>query len=146
VLRRDDLTAIVGARSHRGAWHRLCVRALRERSAGATLNSSIDGTLTLEDAMSTRALVLTMAASSFAALWLSACVARHPPWQLYGRPPCADAEDRVERDRERIEALQASGQRSDQLVWYRDDLGWALRSLERCKREHPKTGGNREAK
>ena len=96
--------------------------------------------------MSTRAWLVIMLTASFATLWVSGCVARHPPWRLYGRPACADAEERVERDRERIEALQASGRRPDELVWYRDDLRWAHRALERCKRENPKTGGNREAK
>jgi len=80
--------------------------------------------------MSTRALLLT----TMAAPLLAGCVARHPPWQLYGRPACADAEERVDRDRERIAALEQSGKRPDELVWYRDDLPQALRALERCKK------------
>jgi len=72
------------------------------------------------------------------------CIARHPPWRLWSRPPCAEAEERVDRDRERIEKLQASGRRPDELVWYRDDLRGAIRALDRCKKEHPKKGADHE--
>jgi len=84
--------------------------------------------------MSARALLLTTIAASFAMLCAAGCVARHPPWQLYGRPVCADAEEWVDRDRERAAALEASGKRPDELVWYRADLPKALRALESCKK------------
>ena len=71
---------------------------------------------------------------TFAALvGATGCVARHAPWQQWGRSHCDDVEEQVDRDRERVAALEASQERPDQLEWYRNDLKSALREQAHCK-------------
>ena len=80
--------------------------------------------------MANRTLVLIVAAlGCFAA----ACVARQPPWKLYGRPPCADLEERIERGHARIAELSKDKRKEGEAAWYRDDVLQANRELARCK-------------
>jgi hypothetical protein len=86
-----------------------------------------------EDAMSNRSLLVLAVALVCVSI---GCVERHPPWELRGRAPCADLEERVARDRAKIEELEPTGGRLDLLEWHRDDLRKAQHELDRCKRQN----------
>ena len=80
--------------------------------------------------MAIRSLLLTGIAL---ACFVAGCVSRQPPWKLVGRSPCADLEERVDRDRQRADSLAKNTSRQDEVAWYRDDMREATRLLNDCK-------------
>jgi hypothetical protein len=49
----------------------------------------------------------------------------------YGR--CAAIEDRIDRDRDKIDQIEPTGTHRDALRWYREDLADARRDLDYCR-------------
>jgi hypothetical protein len=47
---------------------------------------------------------------------------------------CTAIEDRIDRDRDSIDKIEATGGHRDALRWYREDLADAQRDLDSCRR------------
>jgi hypothetical protein len=64
---------------------------------------------------------------------LAACAETHRGYRRYAYNRCADIEDRIDRDRDSIDKIEATGGHRDALRWYRDDLADAKRDLALCR-------------
>jgi hypothetical protein len=68
------------------------------------------------------------------ALLLGACAEGHR-WgnRPYEYRRCAAIEDRIDRDRDKIDQIEPTGRHRDALQWYREDLADARRDLDYCR-------------
>ena len=65
---------------------------------------------------------------------LAACAEGHRwGYRRYAYNRCADIEDRIDRDRDSIDKIEATGGHRDALRWYREDLADAKRDLDSCR-------------
>ena len=72
---------------------------------------------------------LLLGASLFAA-----CAESHRwGYRRYASSRCAGIEDRIDRDRDSIDKIEAAGGHRDALRWYREDLAAAKRDLDSCR-------------
>jgi hypothetical protein len=63
---------------------------------------------------------------------LAACAESHR-WGYRRYSRCAAIEDRIDRDRDKIDQIESAGGHRDALRWYREDLADARRDLEGCR-------------
>jgi hypothetical protein len=65
---------------------------------------------------------------------LAACAENRHRWD-YRRyaSRCSAIEDRIDRDRDSIDKIEAAGGHRDALRWYREDLADAQRDLDSCR-------------
>jgi hypothetical protein len=64
---------------------------------------------------------------------LAACAESHRGYRRYAYNRCADIQERIQRDRDSIDKIEAAGGHRDALRWYRDDLIDAKRDLAACQ-------------
>ena len=64
---------------------------------------------------------------------LAACAENHRGYRRYAYNRCADIEDRIDRDSDSIDKIEATGGHRDALRWYREDLIDAKRDLALCR-------------
>jgi hypothetical protein len=54
-------------------------------------------------------------------------------YRPYRYSRCAAIEDRIDRDRDKIDQIEPTGRHRDALRWYREDLADARRDLDYCR-------------
>ena len=64
---------------------------------------------------------------------LAACVENQRGHRQYAYNRCAAIQDRIDRDRDSIDKIEAAGGHRDALRWYREDLVDAKRDLTFCR-------------
>ena len=72
--------------------------------------------------------LLLLGASLFAA-----CAESHRWGNRRYASRCAAIEDRIDRDHDSIDKIEAAGGHRDALRWYREDLADAQRDLDACR-------------
>jgi hypothetical protein len=65
---------------------------------------------------------------------LAACAEGHRWGYRRYASRCTAIEDRIDRDRDSIDKIEATGGHRDALRWYRKDLADAQRDLDSCRR------------
>jgi hypothetical protein len=75
------------------------------------------------------ALAVLLLATSF----LAACAESHRWGNRRYASRCSSIEDRIDRDRDSIDKIEAAGGHRDALRWYREDLADAQRDLDSCR-------------
>jgi len=83
--------------------------------------------------MNTPSKSFALAALLLGASLLAACAENHRGYRRYAYNRCADIEDRIDRDRDSIDKIEATGGHRDALRWYREDLVDAKRDLAVCR-------------
>jgi hypothetical protein len=76
-----------------------------------------------------------IAVASLAGSLFAGCAESHDRWAFhrYADRRCAQIEDRINLDHEKIEEIEPTGRHRDALQWYRDDLVDARRDLDHCR-------------
>lgn len=64
---------------------------------------------------------------------LAACAEGHRWGYRRYASRCTAIEDRIDRDRDSIDKIEATGGHRDALRWYREDLADAQRDLDSCR-------------
>ena len=83
--------------------------------------------------MNTPSKSFALAALLLNASLLAACAENHRGYRRYAYNRCADIEDRIDRDSDSIDKIEATGGHRDALRWYREDLIDAKRDLALCR-------------
>ena len=76
----------------------------------------------------------TLALFLLGASLLSACAESQRWGHRRYASRCTAIEDRIDRDRDAIDKIEAAGGHRDALRWYREDLADAQRDLDSCRR------------
>jgi len=64
---------------------------------------------------------------------LAACAENHRGYRRYAYNRCAAIEERIQRNQDSIDKIEAAGGHRDAQRWYRDDLIDAKRDLAACR-------------
>ena len=64
---------------------------------------------------------------------LAACAENHRGYRRYAYNRCAAIEERIQRNQDSIDKIEAAGGHRDALRWYRDDLIDAKRDWAACR-------------
>ncbi len=75
------------------------------------------------------------AAALLAGSLLVGCAESRDRWAFhrYAERRCAEIEDRINLDHDKIDQIEPTGRHRDALQWYRDDLVNARHDLDRCR-------------